>query len=136
MAGKPSSKQYGEFVLGFSWVGERKGEEEPSMWLGRRSMGRGRAWIIPLSAAHEYADSQTGEPTRALVQRSYEIAAHLDLQPTRGTLFRIASAIVDNLPDLIRMPEAPLPTAKDLERMAERDGIKVTVNNEVMIDAT
>ena len=134
---RPPSKSYPEFTLFYSYVSPDQDVKntEPCMCLGRSGIKRS-AWVIPLSCAHMYADSQTGEPTEFLIGKSVEIASHLGLGITRDTCFKIASVIVDNLSDLIRMPPWAGIDIDQIAREAERQQLKVTLNGEELMDTT
>ncbi len=134
---RPSGKQFGEFRLFFSYVSPTTNVEdtEPCMCLGRAGIKRS-AWVIPLSAAWMYADSETGEPTEYLIGKAVQIAHHLQLGVTRDTIFKISSAIVDFLPDLIKMPPWAGLELADIERAAERHQLKVALNGEELLDTT
>lgn len=134
----PSPKHYGEFVLGFAYVSpsNRRDDMEPCMWLGRATAARRAAWVIPLSSAYAYADSQTGEPTQYLLDRAISICIDLGIAVCRHSTYKIASAIVDNLPLLVEMPPHAGLTLADIERAADQAGLVVKVNGEEVIDAT
>lgn len=101
-------KSCGDFGVLFSWFNPQPrrldSEHEPVMALVRRAGGEGRSFMIALSAAYLYADSESGQPTPYLLQRAFTVASVLGLHPDRSTIRRICDAIVDNLPELIRMP--------------------------------
>jgi hypothetical protein len=134
---RPPTKKYPEFTLFYSYVSatNKVDDTEPCMCLGRAGIKRS-AWVIPLSAAHMYADSQTGEPTKYLIGKSVEIASHLGLGITKDTCFKIMSVIVDNLSDLIRMPPWAGFDMDQIVREAERQQLKVTLNGEELLDTT
>lgn len=134
---RPSSKTYPEFTLFYSYVSPNSNvqDTEPCMCLGRAGIKRS-AWVIPLSVAFMYAESDTGEPTDYLVAKAVEIAHHLGLAADRSTVFKIASVIVDNLPDLIRMPPWAGVDIDQIAKEAERQQLKVTLNGEELMDTT
>jgi len=107
---------------------------EPAMIVGGYKVKR--AWVIPLSMAHMYADSKTGAPTDYLVEAAVRIATLLDLGLTRHRVYTIASAIVDDLPDLLKMPPAPQLTQNEIENAADKQGLVVGVNGHNILDAT
>ncbi len=128
----PSSKKYGDFVIFYQYA-EIEGNQTACMVIGcprRRS-----AYMIPEKNAHLYADSITGEPTDKLIQLAITIADAIGLGADRYNTYRIASAVVDNLPDLIEMPPAPMLTQKDIEQKAERQGLVVKQGEQTLIDA-
>lgn len=129
-AAKPQMKRYNGFNVLFDYVGQ---DDEPCMALGN-PINRS-SYIIPLDSAYKYADSKTGEPTGYLVTASMQIAKALGLFPDKATCFRIAEAVVDNLPDLIEMPPKAVLTAKQMEKEIEKAGLVVNMNGEKLIDA-
>jgi hypothetical protein len=106
----------GDLAIFLEWYDPERDElgvGEPCMVITRRdrfglSGNRGSA-VIMLDAAHQYADSKTGAPTRHLVQFAKAACRELSLEPSRMNAFKIADAIVEWLPDLLRMPPAPNP---------------------------
>lgn len=134
---RPPGKTYREFNLFFTYVSATTNvsDTEPCMCLGRAGVRRS-AWVIPLSCAWMYADSETGEPSEYLIGKAVEIADHLGLGVTRDTVFKISSAIVDNLPDLIRMPPWAGIGLDDIAREAERHQLKIALNGEELLDTT
>lgn len=128
---------YGEFsVFGTYIKTTAMKDEEPAMAIGGKRFDRKTAWVIPLSAAYLYADSTSGAPTEYLVETSRKIANLLGIEGSRGTVFKIASAIVDALPMLIQMPPREDPTAKQVERAIEQSGLRVRVNGNTVLDAS
>lgn len=117
----------GEFRIFYQYV-----NGEPGMVIASSFMGRRRAWVIGLSSAWKYADSETGAPTAYLIEAAGKIGDLLGLGADRMTAFRIASAIVDHLPDLLTMPPE-MPT--DWRKQAERDELVVKLNGETLVDA-
>ena len=90
---------YNEFNIFFQYI-----NDEPSMVIGGNKSGCRRAWVIPLSSAWQYADSETGSPTAHLINSSIMIGELLCIGVDKSLVYKIASAIVDALPDLIKMP--------------------------------
>lgn len=134
---RPPSKQYPEFTLFYTYVSatNKVDDTEPCMCLGRSGIKRS-AWVIPLSSAYMYADSQSGEPTEYLVGKACEIAHHLGMTADRSTVFKIASVIVDNLSDLIRMPPWAGIGIDEIAKKAEAQQLKVKLNGETLLDTT
>ena len=98
-------RSHGDIGVAFQWV-----NEEPAMILfpARRSLPGAGAFVLDLSSAFKYANSQSGEPTLYLVKQSIAIAKHLGFGATDTYAARkIAGVIVDSLPDLLSMPPEP-----------------------------
>lgn len=106
----------GDLAIFFEWFDpatDEIGKGEPAMMITRRdklglSGNRGSATIM-LDAAYKYADSRSGNPTRRLLKFSMDACVQLGLEPSKMNTYKIADAIVENLPDLLRMPPAPNP---------------------------
>lgn len=98
------SRRSGELFISYQWV-----NDEPAMLLYPAHPGRNAgAFVLCLSSAYKYADSQTGAPTEYLIKQADVAAEVMGMLPTRDTLRSIASAIVDGLPDLVDMPPEPV----------------------------
>jgi hypothetical protein len=115
---------YGDFFLFFSYY-----KDEPVMGIANKTFKkeRRRAWIIPLSNAWQYANSQSGEPSPYLVEQSIHIGHLLGLGNDSRTLYTIASAIVDALSDLIKMPPKRTSTTDGIVNNAVKEVVKLTV---------
>lgn len=131
----PSPKKYGDFVVFFKHIEfkDNQGRMEPCMII--RSPRYKRSFIIPMENAHLYADSISGEPTKELVMLAVTVAKCIGIGDSKSNCYRVASAIVDNLPDLIEMPPHEGVTQKDIERKAEKSELVLTVNDQVIFDA-
>ncbi len=129
----PASKNYNDFVVFFQYV-EIDKNMEPVMVVGAPRYKS--AYIIPLNVAYKYADSVTGEPTDYLVQAALTIGETLRLGVDKLTVYRICSAIVDNLPDLVSMPPHSGISQKQLMKEAEQSGLVVKLDGEKIIDAS
>lgn len=110
-------KDYGLFRLFLTYVNaapnDPDSKTEPALAVCRRTTRGGVAYLIPLSAAWKYADN-LGHPTEDLLVSAAGIAECLDLQAGRQTLYTLATAIVDWLPELV----AAMPYSVALARAA------------------
>lgn len=127
-----------DFTVFFSYVGIQQGDgsvvDEPCMCLGRHHLGRKVAWVIPLSVASRYADDKTGAPTPYLISAAASIAEMFGMGVNRWDVKKIADAIVDHLPDLVRMPPAPWKTTSEIvENAVEHHGLKLSVNGDQLL---
>jgi hypothetical protein len=111
----------GDVTISLQWVKvDENDEAQPCMCVYRSHASRLMAasnsgvYVIPQNTAYLYADSKSGAPTPYLVQDTLAIAQHLGFFPDKNTCFRIADAIVDALPDLIRMPDVSAELDKKL----------------------
>lgn len=111
---------YADFVIFYKYV-----DGEPAMVLGGKRFDRRKAYIIPLSCAWQYADAETGAPTDYLVALAVKIGDLLGLGADSKTAYRIGSAIVDALPDLIAMPPKQPMTEKEFQAKAATDELVV-----------
>ena len=125
---------YGQFDVFYQYVeADRERGEEPCMILGSRGTRR-TAWVIPLSNAHQYADSSSGGPSQFLILSAAKIAEMFNLHPDRSTVRKIAEAILDCLPDLVKMPpKRPESTKAILEKAVEDYGLELSINGKKVV---
>jgi len=101
---------------------------EPAMCIGSRHMNRKRAYVICLSSAWQYADSET------LVMKSYKAADVLGLGNTRVAAYKIADAILNYLPELIKMvPEEEQSTQDLIEEAVENHGLEISIGGQKVV---
>lgn len=128
----------GDIASSYQWV-----NGEPAMILFPAMPGLGSgAFVICLSTAWRYANSETGGPSAYLLHQSLLAAQVMGMYPDKFTLNRIVDVILDGLPDLVEMPPEPVGmTAKQAEAVGELsikvDGqtvreVEVTAPDEVM----
>lgn len=90
--------------IAYHWI-----NDEPSMCLfpaqSKTSLNRG-AFVIPLSAACDYVDSN-GYPTLDAMERAAIAAEVMGLDKTKPTLMNIVDAFMEGVEDLIVMPPEP-----------------------------
>lgn len=111
--------RFGKTGIGFfSYYADANHKEQPAMFLAN-TRNEGTSYAIPLDHAHEYSDEHH------LMLQSMTIADKLDMGTDRSTVYRIADAILNHLPDLVKMPPKPPRPGNPQEEMA-RDGIVVT----------
>jgi hypothetical protein len=101
------------FLEWFDPERDELGRGEPALIVARTdkfglSGNRGCATIM-LEAAYKYAGSVSGAPTETLVRFATRACIQLGLEPSKMNAKAIADAIVNYLPDLLRMPPAPNP---------------------------
>ena len=91
------TRRHGDLRAVYTWLGE-----ERALVL-IPALRRGAAWfVVAESAAFRYDD-----PTY-LARQSALACEVLGLEPTTRNALRVASIVHEGLPDLIRMPAAPL----------------------------
>jgi len=94
----------GDICVSLQWLHVGKGEPQACMVLFPVTLKMdGGAYAIPQENAWEYADTR-GNPTPMLMTSAINAAQSMGFFPDQATVFRIVDAIVENLPDLVRMP--------------------------------
>lgn len=93
------TRQHGDLMVVYTWV-----NDERAMVL-IPAYRRGAAWYIVMeSAAYKY------EQSRAYLAKQCCTAAEvLGMEPSPNNWMKLATIILDGLPDLIEMPSAPDP---------------------------
>lgn len=93
----------GDITYEFKWVGG-----EPVMLIYKRTLGANSpAYMIEMSDAHKFAESN-GYATRALLSKyCYEAAKAVGSEHDKATAFRMIDVILDGIPILLRMPPEP-----------------------------
>jgi hypothetical protein len=97
-------KQYGDVVASFQWV-----NEEPAIILfprKKQAFTRG-AFVVALSALHQYVNSDGYPNTDYLIPQSAKAADFMGMEVTQFSVKQIADAILDSAEDLVRMPPEP-----------------------------
>lgn len=115
----------GDIAISFQWLdtGHESGEDQPCMCLYpvNRRMETG-TYVIPQENAHHYADKR-GNPTSLLMGAAFKATVQMGFYPDKSTVFRVIDIVIGYLPDLIRMPSAPIRP----ERAAPVQGIELAV---------
>lgn len=100
-------RELGDMVICGSWVhNDEKEDTEPALVLlpRYRRPDSVKPCVIALSAAYKYSDP------KYLANAAKYIAVCLGFEDSMSRARRIAEAIYDHLPDLIRMPNDPTAT--------------------------
>lgn len=93
------SRLHGDILAIYTWV-----NDERALVLMPARRASGSPWFIVCeSASWKYDDPQY------LARQARKAAEVLGMDETTSTWYRIAKLIHEGLPDLIRMPSAPLP---------------------------
>ena len=91
------SRRHGDLLAVYSWV-----EDERALVL-LPALRRNAAWfVVSESAAYRYDDPGY------LARQAMFACSVLGIEATAGNALRVATIIHEGLPDLIRMPSAPL----------------------------
>jgi hypothetical protein len=92
------TRQHGDIIAVYTWVNDTR-----AMILIPANRP-GAPWFIVMEpAAYEYADD------RELARRAVKACEVLGLEPSKPNWVRVATIILEGLPDLIEMPSAPPP---------------------------
>lgn len=115
LGGDRAWKQFvkGDIVVSFHWV---NGEPAMCLWPKVKRTLHAGAFIICLSAAHKYAKSNGDPIPDYLIPQAMEAARVMGMDLTRFTVRRIADAIFEHIPDLVRMPPEPTLKQQRLDR--------------------
>lgn len=109
------SRSYGDFTVRLEYLNpnprEIGSEHEPALLICRPPQsGVKSACVIMLNAAHQYVqDGTSGKPSLYALQQAGVFCDVLRLHPDRNTIFKLVTAIVDNLDDLYDMPPYAAP---------------------------
>ena len=116
----------GDVLAILTWV-----NDERALVLMPAHRAQGSPWfIICESAAYKY------DNPHYLASQAAQAAMVLGMDETQSTWFRVANIIMDNLPDLIRMPAAPDPEkiAASFGEMTLRADGQVLRSEEIKLD--
>lgn len=91
------TRVHGDIVVSYQYA---NGEPALVLWP-KRPTARSGAFCICLSSAFKYAEDAY------LVEQAAKACEVLQLFPTKQTVFQIASAIQDNLDELVKMKPEP-----------------------------
>jgi hypothetical protein len=119
------TRQHGDIIAVYTWV-----NDERAMVL-IPAYRPGAPWYIVMeSAAFRYDD-----PTY-LASQCVKACEVLGIEPSRPNWVRVATIIHEGLPDLIRMPSAPLPEqyAASIGSMQLRADGQVLAEQDVRLD--
>ena len=108
----------GDLCISYEWLDTGKQDPEACMCLFPTTLKRDAgAYAIPQGSAHEYATSD-GNPTSHLMTAALKALVTLGyLHTDKAAWQRIVDAILEGLPDLIRMP-SDQPGQLDIKRAA------------------
>lgn len=112
---------------------------EPSLCFGANRFGQKRSWVMGLSRAHEYVESN-GDPTQYAMVAALRMADVLGFNTDTASLKRSAHQFLDvillRVPDLLAM--APDPDhGLDIDALAEkahREGLVIRQGGDVLVD--
>lgn len=108
----------GNLIGFYAYYQDANHREQPALFLANRRK-KGTSYAIPLDHVHDYGDE------KHLMLQAMTIAEKLDMGQTKSTVYRIADAIMNHLPDLVKMPPKQPKPGDPQEEMA-RDGIALT----------
>lgn len=124
----------GDIVVSFQWIQLDDIDDQyptPCMCLfpAARHMETA-AYVIPQRNAHVYATSR-GEQSPALLGLAFKAAVHMGFFPDRATVFRIMDILLENIPDLVRMP-SDQPGALNLKRLVHGIEASAAINGKTI----
>lgn len=134
-------RRFKDFMIFFEWFDPEKmevGQGEPTLVITRAhrfalSGNRGSV-LIPLNAAYKYADSKSGGPTRWMAEFAVGACHELGLEPSPLNAHKIIDAVVEHLPDLLRMPPAPHPDKFASRQAAPAGELEVLVDGKTVLE--
>lgn len=94
-------RQHGDLLAVYTWVNDAR-----ALVLFAFQRKRAPWYIVEDSVAYEWDDS-TQASALLVAQKAMHACTVLGIEPTPRNAHRVASIIIDGLPDLIRMPAAP-----------------------------
>ena len=119
----------GDVAISFQWLdtGHESGEDQPCMCLYKaNATSRSGAFVIPQEASYHYANRR-GDPTAHLFAAAFKAAVQMGFFPDQSTVNRVVDIVVEYLPELVRMPSAPVrpiknPLTQGIEVALKLDG--------------
>lgn len=119
------TRRHGDLYAVYTWV-----NDERALVLIPANRPGAPWFIIMESAAFEY------DNPIELQARSMKACDVLGMEPSRPNWFRIAKIIHEGLPDLIRMPAAPLPEylKGSVGQMILKEGGKVIAGEDIRVE--
>lgn len=120
----------GDLIVELKWV-----EGEPVMLLYKNVLGQtGKAFMIEFKDAYRFARSD-GYASKELVQKlSHDAARALNSEHDKATCYRIITAIMDFMPDLLLMPPEPTEQEK-ANRPVTGDGeLTIKIDGKVILE--
>lgn len=97
------TRRHGDVIVGYQYV---NGEPALVLWPARPT-ARSGAYVVCLSVAWKYAEDAY------LVQQAAKACEVMQMFPAKQTVYNIATAIHDNLEELVRMKPEPTLEGED-----------------------
>jgi hypothetical protein len=123
-------RKKGDLIVEFKWV-----SGEPVMLLYKNTLGNNSpAFMIEFADAYKFARSD-GNATKELMSTfAHEAAKALNSEHDKATVYRIITAIMENIGDLLMMP--PEPKAHEIANRPSsgHDELSVKVNGQVVME--
>lgn len=128
----------GDLSITFEW-GNKEGSERRQPMLRLRNAFLKRSWLIFMDDAWAYDDRGPGADQRVAL-KCVEIAAHLYGFPTKMDAHRVRDAILEWMPDLLRMPPHPMMTSLEFQQKLEAHGVRLKLKHadggeQILLDA-
>lgn len=96
-------RQHGDLVAIYTWVND---ERALVLVPARRP---GAPWYVVMDSAAYTWDDSDPRNVPAVASKAANACLVLGIEPTSRNAMRVATIIIDGLPDLLRMPSAPSP---------------------------
>lgn len=124
---------YGDFNIGFAYVGKGDDDGEPAMWLKSKRF-RAPAYVLPLSDAHRLAED--GDLIKCAV-RACNVTrlafGGADMKSKR-VIYKVARALNECVTELIRMPpQPPKNTLQLIEDAVKNYGLALKADGKTVI---
>lgn len=118
----------GDLTITFEW-GTREGETRRQPMMRLRNPYMKRSWLIFMDDAHLWDDSDGRNADKRVALKCVEVAAHLYGFPTGMDATRVRDAVLELLPDLLRMPPHPLQTPLEFQQKLEAHGVRLKMTH-------
>lgn len=123
-------KVSGGLITSYEWL-----NEEPCLCVYPEAKTRSRhagALVVPLSCAHQWATSDGYPDLMHAVPVAVQAADTMGLSISRTLVRHIIDAVVDGLPDLLRMPKQPFAIQPEQQPVGE---ISIRLDGDVVHEA-
>lgn len=112
----------GDLRISFEW-GSRAEETRRQPMMRLRNPLMRRSWLIFMDDAHLWDHSDGAAADKRVAMKCIEVAAHLYGFPTSMDATRVRDAVLEWLPDLLRMPPHPMQTPLEFQQKLEAHGV-------------
>lgn len=123
-------RKKGDLIIEFKWV-----SGEPVMLLYKNTLGsQSQAFMIEFADAYKFARAD-GNATRELMSTySHEAAKAIGCEHDKASVYRIITAIMENIGDLLMMPPEPKALEIANRPSSGHDELSIKVNGQVVME--